>query len=131
MVPDRVFAMKTVDFSMTVDFTMNDVLPTKIQKEAGLIRIHWSDGHESLHPYKSLRNACPCAGCKEEAHKPPNPFRILKPSEIAPLEVTQIDPVGRYAYRITWADGHNTGIFRLDYIRSLCQCPNCLPGKPG
>ena len=44
MVPDRVFAMKTVDFSMTVDFTMNDVLPTKLQKEAGLIRIHWSDG---------------------------------------------------------------------------------------
>ncbi len=114
----------------TVDFSMNDILPTKLQKETGLIRIQWNDGHESLHLYKNLRNACPCAGCKEEAQKPANPFRVLKPSEIAPLEVTRIDPVGRYAYRITWADGHDTGIFRLDYLRSLCQCESCQPSKP-
>ena len=104
---------------------MSDLLPTKLQKDPGQIRITWSDGHESVHPYKHLRASCPCAGCKEEAQKPADPFRVLKPSEIAPLEVKRIDPVGRYAYRITWADGHDTGIFRLDYLRSLCRCPEC------
>jgi DUF971 family protein len=34
--------------------------------------------------------------------------------------------VGRYAYKIAWNDGHDTGIYTLQYLRSLCQCPQCL-----
>ncbi len=33
--------------------------------------------------------------------------------------------VGRYAYKIVWNDGHETGIYTLEYLRSLCQCPEC------
>jgi DUF971 family protein len=34
-------------------------------------------------------------------------------------------PVGYYAYTIAWSDGHNTGIYTFDLLRSLCECPQC------
>jgi DUF971 family protein len=30
-----------------------------------------------------------------------------------------MDPVGSYAYRILFSDGHDTGIFTLDLLRAL------------
>jgi DUF971 family protein len=29
--------------------------------------------------------------------------------------------VGRYAYKIVWSDGHDTGIFTLEHLRALCE----------
>ena len=57
--------------------------------------------------------------------KPPDPFRILKPEELKPLAPVAMAPVGRYAYKITWSDGHDTGIFTLEHLRALCECPEC------
>jgi len=30
-----------------------------------------------------------------------------------------MDPVGNYAYRILFSDGHDTGIFTLELLREL------------
>jgi len=38
-----------------------------------------------------------------------------------------LEPVGNYALRFTWGDGHNTGIYSFDLLRSLCPCRECLP----
>ena len=90
------------------------------------VAITWSDGHTSRYDFPYLRDNCPCASCREEQAKPPDPFRILKPNELVPLAPVAMAPVGRYAYKITWSDGHDTGIFSLDLLRSLCQCPQCV-----
>lgn len=87
--------------------------------------IQWNDGHTSSYTWTHLRNQCPCAGCREERSKPPDPFRVLKPSELVPLRPVALTPVGRYAYKITWSDGHDTGIYTLEHLRALCQCPTC------
>jgi DUF971 family protein len=87
--------------------------------------IDWSDGHLSVHSWQTLRKNCPCAGCREEREKPPDPFRILKPSELAPLRPVRIDPIGFYAYRIVWSDGHDAGLFTLENLRRLCECAEC------
>ena len=92
--------------------------------EARLV-IHWNDGHRSVYRWQHLRNHCPCAGCNEERAKPPDPLRILKPSELLPLKPLAIAPVGFYAYKITWSDGHDTGIYTLEQLRSLCECEQC------
>lgn len=94
--------------------------------EEGLI-IEWNDGHSSRHSWRHLRLNCPCATCRGEREQPPDPFRILKPSEIprGPLRPVAVKPVGLYAYSIEWNDGHNTGIFTFDLLRSLCQCEQC------
>ena len=89
--------------------------------------IEWNDGHRGVYAWKHLRDNCPCASCREEQAKPPDPFRILKPNELVPLAPVAMAPIGRYAYKITWSDGHETGIFTLEFLRSLCQCPECSP----
>jgi DUF971 family protein len=87
--------------------------------------IQWNDGHRGEYAWKHLRAHCPCASCREEREKPPDPFRILKPSELVPLAAVGMPRVGRYAYKIVWSDGHDTGIYTLEHLRSLCQCPQC------
>jgi DUF971 family protein len=72
--------------------------------------IEWSDGHHSVYTWRHLRDHCPCAGCREEREKPADPFRILKPNEMVPLAPVRMPPVGRYAYKIVWSDGHDYGI---------------------
>jgi DUF971 family protein len=40
-----------------------------------------------------------------------------------------IEPVGTYAMRISWNDGHNTGIYSYDHLREICPCPQCQAAK--
>jgi DUF971 family protein len=94
--------------------------PVALQKEGeeGLI-IDWSDGLRTTYRWQELRANCPCAGCREERLQPPDPFRILKPSELVPLKPVSISPVGYYAYKIVWSDGHDSGLFTLENLRQL------------
>ncbi len=87
--------------------------------------IIWNDGHRSVYTWKHLRDNCPCAGCREERIKPADPFRILKPNELVPLAPVSMPRVGHYAYKIVWSDGHDTGLYTLEHLRELCQCPQC------
>jgi DUF971 family protein len=100
--------------------------PNSLRREGDeRLLIDWSDGHHSVYTWQHLRQHCPCAGCKEEQHQPPDPFHILKPAELAPLKPVALTPVGYYAYRITWSDGHDTGLYTLEHLRRLCQCEKC------
>lgn len=81
--------------------------------------IDWTDGFVSRIPIDKLRRGCPCATCREENEKPSDPFRVLKPKELEPLRLVRMDTVGRYAYKITWSDGHDTGIFSIEYLRAF------------
>jgi DUF971 family protein len=100
--------------------------PVALSKEGDeRLVIQWNDGHRSVYAWPHLRQNCPCAGCREERQKPPDPFRILSPAELAPLKPVAVAPVGYYAYKITWSDGHDTGIFTLEHLRELCQCDEC------
>jgi YD repeat-containing protein len=90
--------------------------------------IEWNDGHRSMYSWTHLRASCPCASCREESGRPADPFRILTPGELAPrppLAPVEFTPVGLYAYKIKWNDGHDSGIYTLEALRALCQCPRC------
>ncbi len=87
---------------------------------ARALRLTWSDGHAADFGYDYVRGYCPCAGCQGhgsmavEFHPPPQP---VTPEEI--------EPVGNYAISIAWSDQHATGIYRFDFLRDLCPCPEC------
>jgi DUF971 family protein len=92
-----------------------------MRRQGDYLIIEWSDNLVGKLTWKQLREACPCAGCKEDREKPPDPFRILKPEELAPLSPVSMPRVGRYAYKIVWSDGHDSGIYTLEHLRELCQ----------
>lgn len=87
----------------------------------GGVGVEWADGATSEFPPRLLRDACPCATCREEraAPKPKVLLRVLTPEETRPLAVTAMRPVGQYAYAIEFSDGHSSGIYTLDYLREL------------
>jgi DUF971 family protein len=101
------------------------VVPKTIKLDAGnnSLSVQWSDGHVSLYLYRYLRDRCPCATCGGKAPSvAPNPLpmfgvKVLKPS--------RAELVGRYALQIHWNDGHSTGIYAFEYLRSLCPCAEC------
>ncbi len=92
--------------------------PERVERlgESGL-RVRWADGHESIYPWALLRASCPCAVCREGARPEPDPG----------IKAMEVKPVGRYAMAIRWSDGHATGIFSHDTLRSLCPCEGCRP----
>ena len=91
---------------------------------ATLTEIDWADGHRGRYPHVILRGYCPCASCQGHSGE----LHFVEPGPEA-LEIDRFDPVGRYALKITWFDGHDTGLYSYKYLRSLCQCEACTPGS--
>ncbi len=107
---------------------MSEAVPTSITRretEPGRppsIEITWSDGRQAAYSPRLLRDACPCATCRDRRASPPvaKPMlQVLAPEETVPLAVTGMQPVGQYAYSIEFSDGHSSGIYTLDYLREL------------
>ncbi len=93
-----------------------------------ILEVAWADGHTSRYGLPALRSECPCAVCRqgrEDARS--NPFRVLAAGEGTPeaAELRDAEPIGRYAVRLVWGDGHQTGIYAFDYLRSICPCDEC------
>ena len=86
------------------------------------LAIKWNDETDTLLPYEKLRTLCPCAYCSGETDVFGNvykgPAQVL--NEIS-YEITGLQPVGYYALRPFWKDGHNTGIFSYDLLFSLAN----------
>jgi DUF971 family protein len=100
-----------------------DLQPTKLEISAdNRLRITWSDGQVRDYAFRELRDACPCATCREKRNAPPAPpalLPIVSDAEIRPLRITAMKPVGNYAYSVDFSDGHNTGIYTLESLREL------------
>ena len=86
------------------------------------LQIVWSDGEKRQYAVRELRDKCPCATCRERRTAPPPPpteLAVLSPAETQPLRIASMQPTGRYAYAIHFSDGHDTGIFTLESLRTL------------
>lgn len=87
------------------------------------LRMTWSDEHVGEYDYDLLRGYCPCAACQGHhvttiTYHPPS----------APVTLEEIEPVGNYALSFRFSDGHATGIYRFELLRSLCPCAACRGG---
>ncbi len=99
------------------------ITPLSIQQAGPLeLEIKWVDGHRSLYSTYDLRLGCRCANCVDEWNGKTRLQKGSIPSDVHPLSV---EGVGRYGIKIAWSDGHSTGIYSFDYLRSLCGCEVC------
>ncbi len=84
--------------------------------------ITWSNEVTKAYRVRELRDACPCATCREKRNAPPaDPFALplLSKVDLEPLRIQGMKPVGNYAYTISFSDGHDTGIFTFELLREL------------
>ena len=98
------------------------IYPTKIERtDDGGLRIQWSDAQTLLYSLRELRDSCPCATCREKRKQPEEPalLPVLSSAETRSLAVAGMKPVGNYAYGITFSDGHDTGIYSFELLRTL------------
>jgi DUF971 family protein len=97
--------------------------PVEIERLSdGALRVKWNDGHEGVYPARYLRANCRCAACVEEW----TGRQLVNADQIAAdIRPVRISPVGAYAIHINWSDGHDTGIYAFDLLRSICPCAGC------
>lgn len=99
--------------------------PTHIdlKKDRGLT-IQWADGSGSYYTVAYLRRMSPSAEQRElRAQMASNPLTILPEgrSGTGSGDVVALDAelVGNYAIKITFSDGHDTGLYTWDYLRRI------------
>src|SRR6266513_3035202 len=94
--------------------------PVDLQQIGNELAVKWDDNSESFVPLEKLRRACPCAGCQGEVdvlgqlHKGSD-----KPLPPTAFEWRSFVLVGGYGLQPTWRDGHASGIYSFDYLKSL------------
>ena len=117
---------------MTSSYLRGDDLtaPLRIHadRQAGTLRIEWADGHVSVYDFVRLRWLCPCAYCRGEAGLPgwldSNP--VLTPEQ---TRLVSVAAVGNYAIAPEWGDGHGTGYYTFEGLRTACPCTACSAAR--
>jgi DUF971 family protein len=94
----------------------SDPWPTelKVDKDRGLLAITFDDGASFVLPAELLRVMSPSA--EVQGHSPEE--RVTVPGKKA-VRILRIEPVGNYAARIVFDDGHDTGLYTWAYLREL------------
>ena len=81
------------------------------------LNVRFDDGTDISIPYQNLRENAPSADVQGHGSGP-KPPQAPVPADIT---VEKAEPVGRYAIRIHFSDGHSHGLYRWDYLRQLGQ----------
>lgn len=92
--------------------------PIRIEIEEGReVVLSWEDGETTVLSAETLRAACQCATCREEAGRRATE-RVLRGDE--PVRITEARLVGAYAVNFVFApDGHHTGIYPFERLRAM------------
>jgi DUF971 family protein len=100
------------------------------------VDIEWKDGHQSHYAFPYLRDACPCALCDEERGKtgrkpgePQKPAPGALPMFKPAARPTSAEPVGKYAIKFHWNDGHELGLYSWQFLRDWCPCEECKAAR--
>jgi DUF971 family protein len=98
--------------------TRPHVWPTDLDfnRAAAELRIRFDDGFAGVIPFELLRVESPSAETKGHGADRPPP-----PAGKRSVWVTGAEPVGRYAVRIVFSDGHESGLYTWSLLRELAE----------
>jgi len=86
----------------------------KLHQASRVLEIAFDDGHAFRLPYEYLRVYSPSAEVR--GHGPGQETLQIGKRDVA---ITTVEPVGHYALRPTFSDGHDTGIYSWEYLHEL------------
>ena len=98
---------------------MNDTAhesPTdiRLRKRSRVVEVAFGDGTRYAFDFEYLRTQSPTA--EVQGHGPGQDVLQIAKENVA---VTAIEPVGRYAIKIVFDDGHDSGLYPWGYLRRL------------
>lgn len=95
---------------------MADPWPTElgVDRDRRLLKAGFDDGKTFELPAELLRVLSPSA--EVQGHSPDQ--RVTVPGKKS-VTIARLEPVGNYAVRIVFDDGHDTGLYTWVYLREL------------
>lgn len=93
-----------------------DPVPTEVRlrQQSGLLAVSFADGSNFELPFEYLRVYSPSAEVR--GHGPGQ--EVLQTGK-ENVRITRLEPVGHYALRIVFDDGHDTGLYTWNYLYQL------------
>ena len=86
----------------------------KLHQVSRVLEIAFDDGHTFRLPYEYLRVYSPSAEVR--GHSPSQEVLQVGKRDVT---IPEVEPVGHYAIRPTFSDGHNSGIYTWEYLYDL------------
>jgi DUF971 family protein len=86
----------------------------KLRKQSRVLEVAFDDGQQFGLPFEYLRVYSPSAEVR--GHGPGQETLQLGKHEV---QVTQVDPIGNYAVRLVFDDGHDSGLYTWGYLYEL------------
>ena len=86
----------------------------KLHQASRVLEIAFADGRAFRLPYEFLRVYSPSAEVR--GHGPGQETLQVGKCDVG---IKEVEPVGHYAIRPTFSDGHDTGIYSWDYLYDL------------
>jgi DUF971 family protein len=86
----------------------------KLHKKTALLELTYSDGGIYSLPAEFLRVYSPSAEVRGHGQGK----EVLQVGKLN-VKIDKIEPVGHYAVRLRFDDGHDTGIYSWEYLREL------------
>lgn len=86
----------------------------KLHQASRVLEIAFADGRSFKLPYEFLRVYSPSAEVR--GHGPGQETLQTGKRDVT---IAEVEPVGHYAIRPTFSDGHASGIYSWDYLRGL------------
>lgn len=98
--------------------TPDTPLPTDItlHQRSRVLELHFEDGVEARLPFEFLRVYSPSAEVRGHGVGQ----EVLQTGK-REVTVAGIEPVGNYAVKLTFSDGHDSGIYSWDYLHLLAR----------
>jgi DUF971 family protein len=95
---------------------MADSWPTELRldKDRRVLSVTFDDGRSFALPAELLRVLSPSA--EVQGHSEDQRVTVAGKKNVG---IVRLEPVGNYAVRVVFDDGHDTGLFVWDYLREL------------
>ena len=86
----------------------------RVQSEEKRLEIEFDNGEAFSIPAELLRVESPSA--EVQGHGPGQETLVLGKQQVM---ITAVEPIGQYAIRLVFDDGHDTGLYTWKYLREL------------
>jgi DUF971 family protein len=95
-------------------FTQFQAVEIKLRTRSRVLEVAYEDGARHELPFEYLRVHSPSAEVK--GHGPGQEVLVTGKQNVG---IRAVEPVGQYAVKLVFDDGHDTGLYSWNYLREL------------